>query len=115
MAWNIVPVDSHPDQDIAVTVEVSGKNIPLRLHIRWNWTYEYWFMSIYDGISGDMLVDAIPMVTGDYPAADLLKQYQHLGIGSALIVPVSEEVSSDRPNADNLGTEYVLVWGDGDV
>lgn len=114
MAWKVIPLSTWPDQDIAVTVEVSGKNIPLRLRIRWNFTYEFWYISVTDSTSNKLLLDSIPLVTGDYPAANLLEQYQHLNIGSAIVVPASELVSHDYPLQDSLGTEFVLMWGDGE-
>lgn len=115
MAWRVIPLSTWPDQDIAVTIEVSGKNIPLKLHIRWNFSYRFWFMSITDGNTNELLIDSLPLVTGEYPAANLLEQYQHLNLGSAIIVPASELVSHDYPLQESLGTEFVLMWGDGEL
>lgn len=67
-------------------------------------------MSITDS-AGSLLLDVVPLVTGDYPAANLLKQYSYLNIGSAYIVPASNNLI-DNPDFTNLGTDYVLVWND---
>lgn len=59
----------------------------------------------------NVLLDGVPLITGSYPAANLLRQYQYLGIGSAYIVPASSGLP-DIPNFDDLGTDFLLVWTD---
>lgn len=61
--------------------------------------------------SGNTLIDGVPLVSGSYPAANLLRQYQYLNIGSAYIVPVSDN-QIGRPDFDELGADYYLVWSD---
>lgn len=114
MAWNIVPLDTWGDQEIYVTVDVSGENIPLRLRVRYNTESECWIMSVSDGISNQMLADSIPLVTGNGQMINILRQHDYLGIGEARVIPVSDKTRTEIPRFDNLETEFALVWGDAD-
>jgi hypothetical protein len=70
----------------------------------------YWVMSVYDA-NGNLLVDSIPMITGWYPAANILAQQGYLAIGSAYILNLGNS-QTDYPGSNNLGSDYVLVWSD---
>jgi len=68
-------------------------------------------MRIFDVTTNEITIDNIPLLTGDYPAGNLLKQYQYLQLGSIYIINASG-VAMDHPDDTNLGTDFVLVWGD---
>ena len=72
----------------------------------------YWMMSITDDLSGEILVTGIPLIAGQYPAANLLEQYTFLRIGSAVLVKINPDNSADMPNGENLGADFLLIWGD---
>lgn len=110
MAYKIVPL-LPMNQSFTCTLPIDAKNLTLAFTFIYNDVGNYWFMSVTDVRSNTMLLDAVPLVTGEYPAADMLGQYGYLGIGSALIVPTSA-LGIDIPHEMNLGTDYVLVWGD---
>lgn len=110
MAYNIIPLTSDPDQKFLITIPVDGKNITLNLRVRYNSIGNYWWLTIADK-SNKILLDSIPLVTGAYPAADILGQYKYLGLGSAAIVKVGSTFL-DIPDNTNLGTDFVLCWGD---
>lgn len=63
-----------------------------------------WVLDIMDS-EGGALVQGVPLVTG----ADLLEQYQYLGINGALYVQGSPDPDS-VPTFENLGTESLLFW-----
>lgn len=115
MAWNEIPLDCTPDQEFRVTVNVNDENIPLLIRIRYNTEGEFWHMDITDGNSAEMLIANVPLVTGEYPSADLLRQFQHLGLGTAVILPMTAKTLRDRPGLSDLGTDFILVWGTEDV
>lgn len=106
-----IPVTSAPDQSFAVTVEIDGKNKNFGCRLRYNTVGNYWFLTISDGKTDEILVDDIPILCGIYPYADLLKPYRYKGLGSMFIVPAKDR-SPDRPDSTNLGTDYYLLWGD---
>lgn len=116
MAWGTVPLDSYPDQEIDIVVDVDDETaVDLILHFSYNSEGDFWHLDITRADSGEMLLSNAPMLTGEYPAADLLGQFQHLGIGSAVIVRMTDGIDLDYPNLDTLGTDFLLVWGGGDI
>lgn len=110
MADQIIPLDSAPNQSFKVTVNVDGKLISLGVTLRYNEAADYWTMTLTDG-SGNLLLDSIPLLTGGFPAANILGQYAHLGIGSALIANASGVQSPDYPSNQDLGSDFLLIWG----
>ena len=64
-------------------------------------------------MTGEMLLSNVPMLTGKAPAGDLLRQFDYLGIGKAMIVPMSDVTTVDFPGVFDLGKDFILVWGDG--
>jgi hypothetical protein len=110
MAYKIIPLTTAPSQSIAITLPINGKNITLGLTVRYNSIANYWIMAISDN-DGNLLLDSLPLVPGEYPAADILGQYQYLDIGSAFIVNASNS-GLDIPNDVSLGVDHFLLWGD---
>ena len=111
MSFKIIPLTSSPDQAFKITIPVDGKNLKLKLRVRFNTAANYWVMSIYDAASNTLLLDAVPLLSGGYPAGDLLGQYRYLGLGSAAILNVGNS-TMDSPDSTNLGTDFLLAWGD---
>lgn len=110
MASQIVPVTSAPNQAFAVSLNVDNAVLVLQLRLRFNEIAGYWTMTVADR-AGKTLVDSVPMLTGEYPAANLLQQHRYLGIGSAYVVNASG-VSDPWPGPSNLGTDFILLWDD---
>ena len=107
----IIPLTSTPNQTVNVTVSVNGQNSPLQIGLRFNEYAGYWVMSITNRNTQTMLIDSLPLISGDYPAGNLLGQYDYLGIGSAAIINAGN-APMDYPDSTNLGTDFLLVWGD---
>jgi hypothetical protein len=63
-----------------------------------------WFLDIAD-ISGNSIVEGIPLVTG----VDLLEQYKHLGFTGALRVQTTNDPDA-VPTFENLGAAGKLYW-----
>jgi len=68
--------------------------------------------------NGNLLLDSVPFVTGVAPNGsklnamqNLLNQFSYLDIGSAALLNASG-IAADRPNAFDLGTDFLLLWGD---
>jgi len=112
MAYQIVPLDACEDQEVYVTVEVKGNNIPLSLRVRWNEEGGFFVMAISDG-RGSALLAGVPLVTGLAPAENLLSAYEYLGIGEAVLLPATEADAHGVPSLHTLGRDYLLIWGDG--
>jgi len=111
MSDQIIPLTADPNQAMQVTVSVDGGSKTLDLFISYNEKATYWTMDITDSVTNESLLTGIPLVTGQYPSANMLGQFAYLGIGSAYVIPTAS-TSADWPDDTNLGTEFVLVWSD---
>lgn len=107
-----IPLTTEPNQSFMASVPVDGINIELKFDVRYNTIANYWVMTITDALTDKILIDSLPLLTGQYPAANILEQYSYLRIGSAVIVNTSTVDITDEPNDENLGGDYVLIWGD---
>lgn len=114
MAWYEIPLDTTPDQEFNITVEVGEENVDLLLHLRYNTEGDFWHMDVSDGNSQEMLISGVPLLTGEYPAGDILRQFAYVGIGQAAVLKLTDGAEGDFPDIENLGTDYVLVWGKDD-
>lgn len=112
MSWQIIPTSPAPDNTMAVTVDVNGEKIPLLLRFRYNVIGQYWWIDVANAVTNKMYVAGVPLVTGEYPAANLLEQFHHLGIGKALIASMTDTPPTEIPTDRNLGIEFALAWGD---
>ena len=111
MALQKIPLDNSPNQNFQTTLTVDGRNITLNFHLSFNETAGYWVMTIIDPLTGSIILDSIPLVTGQYPAGNMLEPHSYLGIGSAFLINISGS-PMDFPDDTNLGTDFVLLWGD---
>jgi hypothetical protein len=108
----IIPLTTEPNQTFNCTIPVDGRNRRFSFDLRYNSIAKYWNLTVKDGVSGDILIDAIPLMRGQYPAANLLEQFSYMNIGSAVIVHQGKLPPGVDPDSVNLGAEFFLVWGD---
>jgi hypothetical protein len=106
----IIPLTVSANQTFSVNLTVDGNALTLNLAIRFNSMSGYWVLSIYDQ-TGNIILDSIPMITGWYPAGNILGQYGYLRIGSAFLLNQGTD-NSDYPGTTDLGTGFQLLWGD---
>lgn len=108
----VVPLNSNPNQTFLANLTVNGAALKLNLSISFNEIAQYWTMAIAD-INNNPILASIPLLTGTYPSANLLGQYQYKQIGSSYLLNVSNGGTNlDYPNGQDLGTDFVLLWGD---
>ena len=110
MSDQILPLTSQPNQSFAATLQVDGAPLTLNFAIRWSEMAGYWVMSIYNS-AGILLLNSIPLITGWYPAGNILAQYGYLKIGSAFVINQGNS-DSDYPGKTDLGSNFVILWGD---
>lgn len=101
-----IPLTQDPDQNFNCSILLLDKNISLYFRVRYNSMAKYWVVTVSDS-SGNILLDSIPLITG----IDLLEQFKHLGIGSAIIVNVGTTLT-DSPDDTSLGSRFKLLWGE---
>lgn len=111
MSAQVIPLTTQPGQQFQIALNVNNTVVRLTLTFRYNEMANYWVMTVAD-INGLLLVDNVPLVTGTWPAANILDAYQYLNIGSAYVINASNAATNDYPNAISLGTDFILIWGD---
>jgi Domain of unknown function (DUF6983) len=109
MSSQIVPLQSLPNQTSSVQLTVNGSVLTLGLTVSYDAMAGWWTMSIADS-SGNQLIASVPLITGYYPAANLLAQYQYLQIGSAYLLNTGN-APIDYPGEFTLGL-FSLLWDD---
>lgn len=110
MPNQLVPLDNAPNQSFELPVNVDGSPISLFVQLRYNEIAQYWVMTIKD-LSGNLILDSVPFLTGSAPAGNILGQFAYKEIGSALILNASQ-VAKDHPTNNDLGTDFLLIWSD---
>ena len=96
--------------DTRVSVPINGVSTYLLLTFRYNYIGEFWSLTIADS-SQKTLVSNVPLVTGHKGAQDLLRQLGYIGIGSAYVVNLVDNPTTDIPNFENWLSEFDLWWG----
>jgi hypothetical protein len=110
--YQIVPLNSSPNQNFLANLTVNGAALKLNLSIRFNEIAQYWTMGVADA-NNTVILASVPLLTGSWPAANILGQYQYKQIGSCYLLNVSNGGNNlDYPNGQNLGTDFILLWGD---
>jgi hypothetical protein len=107
----IVPLSNAPNQSMTVNLSINDSSLLLQLTCNYNEMLQYWVMGISD-TNGNNILSDIPLLTGVYPASNILSQYQYLNIGSACVLDVSNDDVRDYPKSDDLGIGFVLLWSD---
>lgn len=101
-----IKLDNSPNQTMKVELNIDGGTKVLQLILRYNMMANYWVMTILDSL-GVMVLDSIPLLTG----LNILKPYKYLKIGSAALLKVGSTVK-DYPDDTDLGSDFILGWGD---
>lgn len=109
MSQQIIPLTTAPNQQFNVSLNINSTIVRLTLAINYNEMSNVWILGITD-VNGNILLQSIPFVTGDWPAANILGQYQYLNIGAAYILNLNS--AFDMPTSGDLGVNFVLLWGD---
>lgn len=105
----VVPLTTSPNQSFSIQLTVNGKPLTLNLALGYSEMAGYWQMAVSD-VNGNPLISSVPLITGWYPAANLLAQYQYLNIGSAYLLNTGN-ANTDYPNSKNLNL-FSLIWSD---
>ena len=106
-----IPLSNSPNHTFSITLSVNGSNAVFEFFLSYNEVGEYWILRIKDPSTGTVILDSIPLLTDEYPDANFLFQYDYLKIGNAYIVRAAP-ADTDFPDDTNLGSLFLLVWGD---
>jgi hypothetical protein len=86
------------------TLNISLAGVTYGLTVVWNNNAQVWVIDIDDS-NGNPLIQGIPLVTG----ADLLEQYEYVGIGGSLYAVTDFDIAAP-PTFDNLGQQGHLYF-----
>lgn len=111
MTYVRIPLTTSANQTLNCKITVGSQNISLRLFLRYLDEYSYWVMDIINPSTGSAILTALPLVPGNYPAANILGDYEYLGLGKAYLLKASD-TSQEYPDNNTLGSIWVLAWGD---
>lgn len=110
---SVLPVNSSPNQTFEVSLPIDSQNRRFKFFFSWNPVGQYWQFDLYD-IEGEekQLLSNMPVCPIDYPYNNTILRYEYKEIGSLYVVNVGDTSNLQRPGINNLGTDWVLVWGD---
>lgn len=113
MNYQEVPLTSALNQTMQLNLTVDGNPLVLNIGVQWSVSGGQWLMSIADS-GNNPLIESLPLLTGGYPAANLLAQYGYMRIGSLWLLATGQNATAGdaSPTSQNLTTEYTLLWGD---
>ena len=95
----------------SLQVPLSSGTRSLRVQLRFHEAPALWFLSIWDSVSGDLLVNSIPVRVSVDAINDLLKPFRYHGLGSLCCFVRGEGSSVPDPGKDKL-MDYDLIWSE---
>ena len=108
----IVPLSTNPNQTFNIIIPVDGVNRSFKVDLWYNEVAEYWLLTATDLRNQEVLFRNIPLLVSENSMLNILRQINYKEIGMACVLPRIIDYSKSMPDDKNLGTEYVLVWGD---
>lgn len=108
----VVPLSTYPNQTFNIVIPVDGVNRSFKFDLWYNEVAEYWLLTVTDLKSQEVLFRNIPLLTSMNKMLNILNQLNYKEIGMAAVLPRVIEFSKSAPDDKNLGTDYVLIWGD---
>lgn len=112
MTLSVLPINSEPNQTFECSLSIDTSNKRFKFFFSWNPIGAYWQFDLFDQNNGGVQVlSNQPIYPVEFPHNNIIWSYTYKGIGSLYVVNVGD-AKGDRPGLKNLGTEWVLVWGD---
>ena len=106
-----IPLTNSPNQKFTCTVPVNGENKNFRFELWYNYQAEYWLFSLYDISTESYIFSNLPLLSSNYKFYDILYQLVYMKIGVCIMLPLIVDKKSAADDK-NLGTSYVMIWGD---
>ena len=100
----IIPIVANK---FSCSLEINGENKNFILEFTYNPVGDMWKMSVLDE-GENTLISNIPL----FPTSNLLGQYGYMNLGSAILIPNSDEVKEEYPSFSTLKENYTLFLGD---
>lgn len=110
MTLSVLPIKQSINQTFDCTLPINSQNRQFRFTFEWNAIGDYWQLSVVDISKGLEIVNNQPICQISFPYNNIISRLNYKGIGSLYVVNLSG--SDDRPNYENLASDFALVWGD---
>lgn len=88
-------------------MSINEITLTLNLSVQYNEWAGYWTLNIKDSFNNP-LISSIPLLTGYWPASNILMPYSYLQIGRAFLLNTTGG-ASDWPDNTNL-SQFLLLW-----
>ena len=106
-----IPLTNSPNQKFTCTIPVNGENKNFKFELWYNYQAEYWLFSLYDTSTESYIFSNLPLLSSNYKFYDILYQLDYMKIGVCIMLPLIVDKKSAADDK-NLGTSYVMIWGD---
>lgn len=103
----VVPLTTSPNQTFTTTIPVNGKKLKVKIFLKYNTEQKCWTMNLKDE-KNISVISGVPLVCG----LNILEQQSYMKVGSCYIVKINPNISRSKPNEFDLGTNFLMVWGD---
>ena len=107
----IVPLNNDPNATCEIPLNIDGTIKSYLVTRNFNEVAGYWTLTITD-LSGNLILDSVPLVTGNVPYGGILGQFAYLAIGAAFVLNTGGVATPDVPDDETLGGPFQLLWQD---
>lgn len=115
MTEYILPLTNDPRQVMTLDLSIDGEAFHGRVEVRYLSAPGIWVISVWDDVTGELLINQIPLICSYGFVNDLAAPFRHLrggkGTGSLFVIRAMDEPSTVDPGEENL-TEFKVLWGD---
>jgi hypothetical protein len=108
LTGQIIPINNSPYQQIQVALNTYNGTLTLNLIVSYNEVGNWWVMQIFDQNYNALLSD-IPLLTGYWPAANILAPWFWMNIGTATVI-ANQGGYGDWPGINGWGNGWLLLW-----
>lgn len=110
MSAQLISLSGLPNQIIAVSLSLNDGIVSLNLKQYYNRIGGFWALDVYDQ-QGNLLVASLPLITGDWPAGNIMAPHDYLQIGQWFIINLTA-AQTDFPTSQNIGSGFTLLIDD---
>lgn len=107
-----IPLTNSPNQRFQCTLPVNDENITFVFELWYNYEAEYWLMSLTNKTTDEQIFVNLPLLaTKNDVFGNIMCQLGYKNVGICYVFPTSEDIKS-MPNDKELGSLYLMLWGD---
>jgi len=109
LTGQVILLTNAPNQSLRVSLPTANGSLTLNLQVSWNEIGLFWVLSLFDQNYQPLFSD-VPLLTGYWPGANILAQYNYANCGNWYVVNCGG--SSDYPGLNGWGPGGFLLLAD---